>query len=108
MTKIYELTDQFENERRPKVIRNMPIDGKNYEIQFRFNYVEQAWYLDFLGIIEGVIKVVMGIDMLAQYQHLQLPQGQLKAVLMNQALRISKPSYEQLGSDVKLLYYAPE
>lgn len=78
------------------------LDGVAYELSFRFNQRELAWYLS-IALEDGTelargIKIVVGIDLLRRRKHdLRLPQGLLVAVTNTND--DSPPGLADLGID---------
>jgi hypothetical protein len=55
---------------------NVDLDGESYQLTFRWNFTDNAWYMDLLGLTNTVdfaaIKITGGIDILLPYAIIEL------------------------------------
>jgi len=80
---------------------NTVLDGVNYKLSFRFDLSDQSWYMSIDEALLGR-KLVLGIDLLRNFHHLDVPPQQL--TLISQEAGVNKPNYAQLNDTVKLVY----
>lgn len=86
------------------------LDGVSYQMSFKFNERDDAWYLTILDIddnvLRGSIKIVNEWPILRLWQEDNAPSGQLLAV--NQGDVPAPPTLKQLGEEVLLTYLDAE
>jgi hypothetical protein len=80
------------------------LDGNTYQLSFKWNFTDSAWYMDLVGLTNTVdfkgIKVTSGVDLLVPFAITEL--GQMFAVdLENQSL---DPNQSDFGDRYQLLY----
>lgn len=83
------------------------LDGGRYRFAFYTNAVDEGWYLD-IENDDGTSKVrgvamVLGIDLLFPYRHLDLPPGPLW--VQDRGLAGADPDIEAFGDGRAALYY---
>lgn len=86
------------------------LDGRDYELGFRWNQREGRWYLSVStaedGVIQGPTKVVADWPLIYPEQDLPLPPGTLMAVDTTGQGR--DPGLAELGARVVLVYFDSE
>lgn len=100
-------------------IRNIPVDsvlsnkqfrteldGVSYFLDFRYNSRADVWMMNISDENNVIIKegtpLLLGVDLLSQYQDSKLPPGPL--FLMNLKDENVEADRDSLGTDVLLLY----
>ena len=88
----------------PSWIQETTLDGAVYQILFRWNERESAWYyglMDAAGASIAAGKLVTNIALLAGNRSVRRPPGELMAQDMDKA---GEPGYSDLGGRVEILY----
>ena len=82
------------------------LDNETFNLVFRFNGRESAWYMDICqvdnSVIAGGIKVVPNIDLSGRFRAVGSPKGSLMA--LGESEMADKPGRDDLGTRVKLYY----
>jgi hypothetical protein len=55
------------------------IDGVNYTFKIKYNRRVDAWAMDVVDVIQGIL-LVGGVDIFAQFKHYSIPQGEMRMV----------------------------
>jgi hypothetical protein len=55
------------------------IDGVNYKFKIRYNRRLDSWIMDINDEVHG-IRLIGGVDILAQHKHNNIPQGEMRMV----------------------------
>lgn len=79
------------------------LDGVGYTFVFFYSSFDESWFLSIKDVVNN-IKIVNGIDLLAQHRFLEVPSGELRAV--RRSGRKSKPGFNDIGpnNEIELIY----
>lgn len=84
------------------------LDGVPYILSTRWNFVDEAWYLDIESVQDGMlvrgIKLIVGIELLQPYALVQL--GELFLVDTQEGDK--DPTEESLGDRHQIIYVVKE
>lgn len=82
------------------------LDDVDYVFRFRWSGREESWIMDIRDfqnnpVVAGV-RVVTNIDLLANFKHLDIPQGDLVAI--NLKSDTAEPGRNNFGTDIRIIY----
>lgn len=88
--------------------QNVILEGLNTKFSFRWNFTDNAWYMDIVIIDTGTtirgIKLVGGKNLLEQYAVTELG----KLFMVDTEEKFANPDFDNIGDRFKLLYILKE